>query len=409
MNQVSIIFISRLAGGSLFLLLTIFLKEVVLDEVQFVSFSASYAYLTFLGSFSVIILNSIIVRKSFEIDSSNEFSLILFYLILFIFICFISVESSIFINFLNKELRFSSLYFLLTSLFGAVINANFQIHQAFFKIAIWELIKNITTFVIIFIYLKAKIDINSNTLILILAMSNIYYFIFFIRHFVHNYSNINIFNLKYYLYKHFKSDISFGFSFILFSSFANYIIAFDRLQIQNFNNTNSYKANYAYTADMVSKLMNAFLFPFNINITSKIGILYKNGKVKEFYNKIIQSASETLIMGLVISTILLIFNSIVSHFISIDFFVFNVDALIFYSIGTSIYLSFVLFQKLFDYTSILKFLPFTLLLISFLLVSLIINLFNLINISYFFYVFLAYSIFILFSFVLLKKIKYEII
>ena len=174
MKQVAIIFLSRIAGGVLLFLLTIFLKEVVLDEVQFVSFSASYAYLIFLSSFSVIILNSIIVRKAFEINSAEDCTLILFYLFFFIFICYVSVEFSINLNLLKKESRLPSLYFLLTSLFGAVINGNFQIRQSFFKMAIWEFIKNTTTFLIILIFLKVKFHIDSNTVIVILAISNLY-------------------------------------------------------------------------------------------------------------------------------------------------------------------------------------------------------------------------------------------
>jgi len=409
MKQVAIIFISRLAGGALLFLLTIFLKEVVLDEVQFVSFSVAYAYLTFLSSFSVIILNSIIVRKAFEINSAEEFSLILFYLFFFIIICYVSVESSIYLNLLNKDARVPSHFFLLTSLLGSVINGNFQVHQSFFKIAIWEFIKNSTTFVIIFIYLKVKLDINSNTIIFILATSNFYYLIFFIRHFLQNYKNVNIVKLKNYLYKHFKSDISFGFSFILFNSLANYIIAFDRLQIQNFKNTNSYKANYAYTADMVSKLMNAFLFPLNISISTNIGLLHKNGNVKELNRKISYSAFQTLIIGLIVSIFLLISNSIICNFFNFNTLVLNDQALIFYTVGISIYLSSILFQKQYDYTSLLKFLPFTFLVISFFLIILIVNLFNIINISYFFYIFLAYAIFLLLSSLYFKKIKYAII
>lgn len=409
MKQVVTIFLSRIAGGALLFLLTIFLKELVLDELEFVSFSISYAYLIFLSSFSVIILNSIIVRKAFEINSAEEFPLILFYLIFFIFICYISVEFSIYTNFLKKETRLSSLYFLLSSLFGSVINGNFQIRQSFVKMAIWEFIKNITTFLIIYIFLKIKFHINSNTVIIILSISNLYYLFFFIRYFIKNYKNINIGNLKRYLNKHFKSDISFGFSFILFSSLANYVIAFDRLQIQKFNNTNLYKANYAYTADLVSKLMNSFLFPLNISISSNIGFLHKNGNVKEFNSKIFQSASQTLIIGLIITIILLISNSIISHIFNINTIVFNDQALIFYTVGISIYLSSILFQKQYDYTKFLKFLPFALLVISFFLIILVVNLFNIINISYFFYVFLAYAIFLLLSSLYLKKLKYAII
>ena len=409
MKQVAIIFLSRIAGGVLLFLLTIFLKEVVLDEVQFVSFSASYAYLIFLSSFSVIILNSIIVRKAFEINSAEDCTLILFYLFFFIFICYVSVEFSINLNLLKKESRLPSLYFLLTSLFGAVINGNFQIRQSFFKMAIWEFIKNTTTFLIILIFLKVKFHIDSNTVIVILAISNLYYLFFFLRYFIQNYKTINIVNLKNYLNKHFRSDISFGFSFILFTSLANYVIAFDRLQIQNFTNTNSYKANYAYTADLVSKLMNAFLFPLNISISSNIGLLYKNGNMKEFHSKIIHSSFHSLIIGLVVSVIMLISNSIISHFFDINVFALNNQALIFYSVGVSIYLSSILFQKQYDYSAFLKFLPFALLVISFLLIILIINIFNITNISYFFYVFLTYSLFLLLSTLYLKKLKHAII
>lgn len=409
MKQVLIIFLSRIAGGALLFLLTIFLKKIVLNELQFLLFSASYAYLIFLSSFSVIILNSIIVRKVIKIDSAEDFTIILFYLFFFILICYISVEFSINLNLLKKESRFPSLFYLLTSLFGAIINGNFLLCQSFFKMAIWENIKNITTFIIIFIFISFKLHIDSNTVIVILAISNFYYLFSFLQYFKHNFKTISFVNLKYYLNKHFRSDITFGFSFILFCSLANYVIAFDRLQIQKFTNTNSYKANYAYTADLATKFMNALLFPINISITSNIGILHKNQNMKDFFSKINHSSFHTFIIGIIISFILLITNSILSHYFNINIFALNSQALIFYTIGTSFYLSTVLFQKRYDYSNFLKFLPFTLLIISFLLTRLIFDIFNIINISYFFYVFLFYLLLLLLSTLYLKKYKHAII
>ena len=403
MKQVAIIFASRIAGGVLLFLLTIFLKEVVLDEVQFISFSAFYAYLIFLSSFSVIILNSIIVRKAFEINSPEDISLILFYLFFFILICYISVEFSIFLNLLKKDSRMPSLFFLLTSLFGSVINGKFQIQQTFLKIAIWEFVKNITTFLVILIFLKIKITMDCNTVIKILAISNLYYFIFFLRFLQQNHKSIKLIKLKNYLKKHFISDISFGFSFILFSSLANYVIAFDRIQIQKFSFTNSYKAMYAYTADLVTKFMNAILFPLNISISSNLGPLYKKGKMIEFHNEINKSTFHSLILGLFISVIMLLSYYVINIIFNINVITLNYQALIFYSFGISIYLSTILFQKKYDYTTFLKFLPFVLLAISFFSIKILFNTFNINNISYFFFIFFAYSILILLTNLFLKN------
>lgn len=358
MKDVLVLVISRGIAGVMGILLFIMIKESIIPG-EYIGFSKIYTSLILIGTFGGGAISGLMLKKSLLLKELKAMGHIWF--LFFFLVSSIIIEFMIYSDYINSNYRLLCYLFCVTNMMMCIASVDYQIRLKFYGYMFLELLKNIIPVVIIFFYyyILKRGFLSTEEITILFIIANIYGLYYFIVNYkIKRYSSAFY---KAYFYRIASDDLKFVFWFNCFNAFVQFFIMYDRNIIGvTFDKIKASKL--AYTADQTMKVFNGLLFPINTKVSSEIGHLMKKHKLEDFYKLRFKAQLMTFFIGGVLVLILGIGVGqvdTINNKISLDYYFA-------YSIGTVIYLTALINQKIYDYTSI-KFVPFILLVTSFLL------------------------------------------
>ncbi len=358
MKSVLVLIGSRVINGLFGLLLFVLIK-VMIDNDGYAHFSSSFANLSLLSTFAGGVLGGLLLKNAFYFGSAHH-KVIYFYIAFFAALVVIPLELAFYFNAFTELSHLTVYIFIGTHLLSSVALIHYQLKQRFAIMAFIEISRTVVPLLLVLLlkYGFNTLNLGVNEVIVLMALGNILGLAFLVNVMGLSFNGEKI-SIGSYLKARLKADLAFGFSFGSFNALAQFVIARDRSFILA-QAAPAPIANVAYTADQLTKVSNGILFPLNTKVSSELGGLVRNNEVKNFHQKLNLYSLFTLVAGLVITVpIYLITYFYGSHRLLTDL---NLQAIIYYGLGNTVYLTCLVYQKRFDYTKY-KLLP-TLLLMA---------------------------------------------
>ncbi len=402
MKNIIVLIGSRLVNG-LFGLLLFGLLRAIISNDGYGSFSSSFANLTLLSTLAGGVLGGLLLKNAFHFGSEYQM-VIYFYVILFMVLMVVPLELALFFDAFILLSRWVVYLFIISHLLSSVALIHYQLKQRFVLMSAIEIFRTVFPLVLILIvkYIAHISEISVNHVVLVMSIGNLLGIFFFIKSAFLGYGG-KIIPIKAYLKEKMRPDLLYGFSFASFNALAQLIIARDRNLIV-LNPNAAQGSDIAYSADQLTKVTNGVLFPLNTKVSSELGGLVRSNEVERFHQKLNTYSLFTLVAGLVITSG--VYG--VTYFYGAIKLLKDLDhnAILYYGLANTIYLSCLIYQKRFDYTKY-KLLPTLLLLLAgglaFLLMGFIFTTF-----SYFFITAVTFGLLLLFSGVCLPNQKLKL-
>jgi hypothetical protein len=400
MRHIIILISSRVINGIFGLILLVILRSAI-DDNSYSNFSSNFAYLTMLSTFAGGVLSGLLLKNAFSFGTQYK-NIVFFYLLMFMGLTVIPIELSMILKVFVNLSRLSIYIFIASHLFSSVSLIHYQLKQKFVYMTSVEIFRTVFPLVLIFI-LKNFVHISVDEIIILLACGNLLGVYYFIKCARLSYDGEFI-SVKHYLREKVRSDLTYGFSFASFNGLAQFVIAKDR----NFifvNNGANQGSKMAYTADQLTKITNGVLFPLNTKISSELGGLIRNRKIKLFHRNLMRYSLLTLGAGALITVGIYLVTSLFGSKLPV---INGLDlrTIFYYGLANAIYLTALVYQKRFDYTRY-KLLPTIFLLLS-AGISFGVLQFLYVGISYFFLTSLFYGIFLVCSGFILPNQKLKL-
>jgi O-antigen/teichoic acid export membrane protein len=395
MKNIIILIGSRLINGVFGLLLFLFLKKVI-DNNGYDLFSSNYANLTLVSTFAGGVLGGLLLKNAFHFGTKHH-QLVYIYTLFFGLLMIIPIELAFYFNVFRQLSHLTVYSFMLSHLLCAVVLVHFQLMQAFIKMASIEISRTLLPLIVVAISFKT---LTVNEVIWLLTLGNVFGIFYFIRLLVLTHEAQEMSIIQYFKTK-LRSDLAFGFSFGSFNAVAQSVIASDRGLIVSQATTQG--ANIAYTADQLTKATNGILFPLNTKVSSELGGLVRRHEIRQFHRKLYIYTWITLLAGLGLTLPIYVFVWLYGDFKLVNDL--NKQAILYYGLANTVYLSCLVYQKRFDYTKY-KLLPTVLLLTAAAMAFVGIQFFA--TISYFFLTAMFFGIFLIASGFILPNASLEL-
>lgn len=390
MKSIIILIGSRVINGLFGLLLFILIKAIISND-GYAHFSSSFANLSLLSTFAGGVLGGLLLKNAFYFGSAHH-KVIYFYIAFFGALIVIPLELAFYFNAFSELNHLTVYMFIGTHLISSVALIHYQLKQRFTVMALIEISRTVLPLLLILLlkYGFNMLNLDVNDVIMLMVVGNILGLFFL----------MNVMRLKFdgetiridsYLKERLKADLAFGFSFGSFNALAQFVIARDRSFILA-QPAPMPVANIAYTADQLTKVSNGILFPLNTKVSSELGGLVRSNEVKHFHQKLSRYSLLTLLVGLIITAPVYIITYFYGGYkLLVDL---NMQAIVYYGIGNTVYLTCLVYQKRFDYTKY-KFLPTLLLIFAAAIAFIGVKFF--IGMSYFFLTAMLFGLFLMVS------------
>ncbi len=341
--------------------MVIVLINCILTNNDYIMYSKNIAYLTFLTTFSSGVLSSLFIRNGFKLNENDD-SIIMLGILFFFILSIVPIELSVLFHLFSNLNRFIIYLYVFLNIIFAISIADMQVKQNFYYAVVLDILKTLFPFGIFF-YFKIQDfhEINLNIIISILTLANIFGVYYFLKNIKLSFNKIK--EVEIYIKQKFSSDLIFGISLISFNSLTQYITGKDRDIISQTIITNN--SVVAYTADLITKILNAFLFPFNTKISSELGAMFNENKKNQMYNNINVYSFSVLLLGIILTSLLYFLH----FYFNFLYFLKKVDghSIIIYGLSNTFLMSLIIYQKFYDYGNY-KLLPPFLLMSSFFIV-----------------------------------------